>query len=178
MGTHGSELWSSHIPRPTFPELQVPMFPEIQVPMFLRLQVPTFSRLKVPGISKKVEKVRPLFSAPSALLALLHILSDCLLKFRFWSIVMPEYGLALTFSIWLWFKDIGLSRWDMRHLRFLQRITPPPPPPMEQHILFNSNGLAIWHGFSDITYIKVHYGRKFRQINHRLIISHRLIQVV
>ena len=31
---------------------------------------------------------------------------------------------------------------------------------MKEYILFNSNGLAICHGFADITHIKVNNGRK------------------
>ena len=31
-------------------------------------------------------------------------------------------------------------------------------PYLKPHILFDSNGLAIWLGFSDITYIEVNYG--------------------
>ena len=33
-------------------------------------------------------------------------------------------------------------------------------PSLKPHILFYSNSLAIWHGFRDITYIKVHNGHK------------------
>ena len=29
---------------------------------------------------------------------------------------------------------------------------------LKPHILFYSNGLAIWHGLPDIKQIKVHYG--------------------
>ena len=32
-------------------------------------------------------------------------------------------------------------------------------PYVKPHILFCSNGLAIWHGLSDIKHIKVNYGR-------------------
>ena len=31
-------------------------------------------------------------------------------------------------------------------------------PYLKLHILFHSNGLAIWHGFPDIRHIKVNYG--------------------
>ena len=32
-------------------------------------------------------------------------------------------------------------------------------PYLKQHILFCSNGLAIWHGLSDIRHIEVNYGQ-------------------
>ena len=32
-------------------------------------------------------------------------------------------------------------------------------PYLKPHILFCSNGLAIWHGLSDIRHIKVNYGQ-------------------
>ena len=31
---------------------------------------------------------------------------------------------------------------------------------MKSHIFFHSNGLAIWHGFLNITHIQVNNGRK------------------
>ena len=36
---------------------------------------------------------------------------------------------------------------------------------LKPHILFNSNGLAIWHGFLVITHIQVNSGRRSAILN-------------
>ena len=38
-------------------------------------------------------------------------------------------------------------------------------PPCKKKILFHNNGLAIWHGFPDITHIEVINGRKLAILN-------------
>ena len=38
-------------------------------------------------------------------------------------------------------------------------------PHLKPHILFYSNGPAIWHGLSDIRHIKVNYGRQSTILN-------------
>ena len=88
-------------------------------------QIGSRDRLGLHTLVSMGGKGAALCRAPSALLALSHILLVCMLKFWFWSMVMPRWGLALTCSIWLSFSDSPVnnlrSPWCHSDLTFISR---------------------------------------------------------
>ena len=50
-------------------------------------------------------------------------------------------------------------------------------PYLKPHILFNSNGLAIWHGFPVITHIIVKSGHRFEFDQLKFFMRYSYVQV-